>query len=268
MPVPIHVVDAFAERPFAGNPAAVCLLDAPRPDAWMQSLAAEMRHSETAFLVREGAAWRLRWMTPKVEVDLCGHGTLAAAHVLLAEALAPHDAPIHFVTRSGALSARAVGNEPGVVEMDFPCTPPGVTPEDEAILHALHVRCLAFAQRLGLALVEVDSEAEVRECAPDFKALAAAFPGLVVVTGPSEDPAYHFVSRCFAPGKGIDEDPVTGSAHCALAPWWGTRLGRSDLVGYQASQRGGVVRVRVDGPRVHLSGRAVTVLRGSVPDGV
>jgi predicted PhzF superfamily epimerase YddE/YHI9 len=261
MAVPLFQVDAFADRPFGGNPAAVCLLDAPAPDGWMRDVAAEMNLSETAFAWREGDARRLRWFTPRVEVDLCGHATLATAHVLFARG----ETGARFLTRSGELVAARRG---GWIELDFPALPVRETTPPAGLAAALGAAPVAVGESRFDCVVELESEEVVRGLRPDFAALAALDARGVIVT--SRGAKYDFVSRCFFPGVGIDEDPVTGSAHCALAPYWAERLGRSEMTGYQASARGGVVRVRLAPDRVFLSGRAVTVLEGRLvvpPDG-
>lgn len=265
MPVPIFQVDAFTNRPFAGNPAAVCLLNGPAPDAWMQQVAAEMNLSETAFLYLEasGQAQRLRWFTPTMEVDLCGHATLATAHVLWAEGGLPADLPAVFESRSGRLTARRVGDW---IELDFPATPVAEDPlgpeELGPLAQALEATILSAGRSRFDLLVELASEAEVRALAPDFRRLASLPVRGVIATSRSDAAEFDFVSRFFAPRAGVDEDPVTGSAHCCLAPFWAARLGRHELVGHQVSARGGIVRVRVADDRVLLSGQAVTVLRG------
>ena len=261
--LPLFGVDAFTEAPFRGNPAAVCLLDGPREDDWMQSVAAEMNLSETAFVRPDGDGFRLRWFTPAVEVDLCGHATLASAHVLWAEGRVSAADAIRFHTRSGVLTV--VRRDDGI-EMDFPATPPEPALPPSGLLAALN---LGLAGRLVCRtrfdyLVEADGEAAVRQARPDFRALRDVEARGVIVTARSDDPAYDFVSRFFAPASGVDEDPVTGSAHCALAPFWAKRLGRAALVGRQVSARGGVVRVEVKGDRVGLGGKAVTAWRGEL----
>lgn len=261
MPEPIFVVDAFAERPFAGNPAGVCLLTAPRPDAWMQQVAAEMRHAETAFLLREGAVWRLRWFTPAVEVDLCGHATLASAHLLREQGLAKDGDTIRFATRSGEL--RAVAREDGV-EIDLPLAPATECAAPAGLAEALGVSIVRFGTGCGYGIAEVKAERDVRAASPDFRRLASIPPAGVAVTARSDDARFDFVSRFFAPALGIDEDPVTGSAHCTLVDWWSRALGKTSLVAHQVSARGGVLRVRAEGGRALLAGRAVTVLRGEM----
>lgn len=258
MSLPIYVVDAFTDRPFAGNPAAICLLDAPADAAWMQRVAAEMNLSETAFLVREGEGFRLRWFTPEVEVDLCGHATLAAAHVLWSERLLPVDQPARFWTRSGELVATRAGAR---IELDFPALPVEAAVAPAALVEALGVSPIEAARRGDDWLLVLESEAEVRALRPDFGALRKlGCTATVTARGGEVD----FVSRFFAPGKGIDEDPVTGSAHCRLAPFWAARIGRSELEAFQASPRGGRLTVRVEGERVRLGGEAVIVLRGQL----
>jgi PhzF family phenazine biosynthesis protein len=261
---PIFHVDAFTERPFAGNPAAVCLLSAPRGDAWRQGIAAEMNLAETAFLERAGSDWNLRWFTPTVEVDLCGHATLASAHVLWEENLADPDSAIAFHSRSGLLSASRSG---GLIELDFPAEPATAGPAPAELLAALSIKEARSTGRNRLDyLIEVEDEAIVRALVPDFRAIAAACGSGrgVIVTAASAVPEHDFVSRYFAPAAGIDEDPVTGSTHCCLGPFWGEKLGKRELSGYQASARGGTVRVRLAGDRVFLGGRAITVSRGKL----
>jgi PhzF family phenazine biosynthesis protein len=262
--VRIYQVDAFAEGPFAGNPAAVCLLPASpaREDVWMQAVAAEMNLSETAFLVERGDGWGLRWFTPQTEVDLCGHATLAGAHVLFREEGRPAGEPLRFHTRSGVLVAELRGE---AIELDFPATPAEPAEPPAELLAAVGARPVASGRSRFDWLLEVASEQEVRELSPDFAALRRIETrGIMVTARAPAGSEYDFVSRFFAPHEGVDEDPVTGSAHCCLAPWWGAKLGRQEMTGYQASRRGGLVRVRLAGDRVRLGGRAVTVLRGEL----
>ncbi|MDR3639391.1 MAG: PhzF family phenazine biosynthesis protein [Isosphaeraceae bacterium] len=255
-------VDAFTDRPFAGNPAAICVLPAPRDDAWMQNVAREMNLSETAFLVPEGDSFRLRWFTPAVEVDLCGHATLASAHALWEEGFLGQDAPARFQTRSGLLMAHRDGTW---IELDFPALPVRERISEVESLAATLGGPVRFAGRSTYdLLVEVGSEESVRALRPDMGRLAALPVRGVIVTSRATSPGFDFVSRFFAPAVGVDEDPVCGSAHCCLAPFWAERLGKSELLGYQASPRGGVVRVRLRGPRVLLGGQAVTVLKGEL----
>lgn len=261
MALPIVHVDAFTDRPFTGNPAAVCLLSAIRDDAWMQQVAREMNLSETAFVLRSGSELGLRWFTPTVEVDLCGHATLATAHVLWQQGFLAPNQPARFVTRSGVLTAEKKG---AWIEMDFPATPAEPSAIVDGLESALGVKATFIGRTRFDYLAEVDAENTVRALRPDFVALRQIKVRGVMVTSRASSAGYDFVSRFFAPGSGIDEDPVTGSAHCCLAPFWKERLGRDDLVGYQASARGGVVRTRCVGDRVHLSGQAVTVARGQL----
>ena len=261
IPQPFTQVDAFADRPFAGNPAAVCVLPGPRDEGWMQLVAREMNLAETAFLVRRTDGYDLRWFTPVSEVDLCGHATLASAHVLWDEGHLAPDAQARFHTRSGLLTA---ARSDGLIWLDFPATPAVTAPAPPELERGLGVR-LRFVGRTPFDyLVEVDSEATVRELAPDVTLLARLPVRGVIVTAASATTGREFVSRFFAPAVGVPEDPVTGSAHCALAPFWGARLGRTELSGYQASARGGLVRVRLVGDRVQLGGQAVSVLRGAL----
>jgi predicted PhzF superfamily epimerase YddE/YHI9 len=237
----------------------VCLLSGPAEDAWMQQVASEMNLSETAFLLPEGDGHRLRWFTPAVEVKLCGHATLASAHVLWEAGRLKPDEPARFHTRSGLLT---VERGPQGMTMDFPACPAEACPPGDGLPAVLGVRA-AYVGKNGMDyLVEVENERAVRSLRPDSARLKEFGVRGVIVTARSDEPAYDFVSRFFAPGAGIDEDPVTGSAHCCLGPYWAGRLGKRDLVGYQASARGGVVRVGVRGDRVLLGGRAVTVVRG------
>jgi PhzF family phenazine biosynthesis protein len=262
MPQPIIQVDAFADRPFTGNPAAVCILPGPREEGWMRGVAAEMNLSETAFLHPEDDGWRLRWFTPEVEVDLCGHATLATAHVLWEGGHLAADEQARFHTRSGLLTATRAGEW---IELDFPAKPLLDAPAPEGLAEALGVTPVHVGRSHFDVLVEAASEAEVRQLRPDLGRLMAVEARGVIVTARAEEGAeYDFVSRFFAPRVGVNEDPVTGSAHCVLAPYWAAKLGRDELVGFQASRRGGTVRVRSAGDRVHLGGRAVTVLRGEL----
>jgi PhzF family phenazine biosynthesis protein len=256
-------VDAFASGPFTGNPAAVCLLEEPADPGWMQAVAAEMNLSETAFVRTVAAAdpghFELRWFTPTVEVDLCGHATLASAHVIWEHDRRAAGKPLKFETRSGKLTAIRAGD---AVELDFPTDQVTPAAPDPGMLDALGVAARNAARgRIGW-LLELADERAVRAARPDFTRLAAF--EIAVLTASSDDPAFDFVSRCFGPKFGIDEDPVTGSSHCALAPYWADRLGKRELTAYQASKRGGVVHVRLDGDRTHLAGRAVTVATGEL----
>lgn len=255
-------IDAFTEAPFRGNPAAVCLLDRERDAAWMQSVGSEMNLSETAFLLPRSDGWSLRWFTPAVEVDLCGHATLASAHALWEERLLAPSATARFHTRSGLLTARKNGDW---IELDFPATLEQRSDPPPALLKALGIAAPRYVGRNKFDyIVEVGSEDEVRRLQPDHAVLRQIPVRGVIVTSRSANGEFDFVSRFFAPGSGIDEDPVTGSAHCCLTPYWAERLGKNELIAYQASPRGGMLRVRIDGDRVKLAGRAVTVLRGEL----
>ena len=263
--VPLFQVDSFTDERFRGNPAAVCLLDRPADATWMQSVAAEMNLAETAFVVPADGAYALRWFTPTTEVPLCGHATLASAHVLWETARLDAHTPARFDTASGRLECRRVA-EAGI-EMDFPAevpTPAVATDMPVRLDDALRARAVHVARGRTHCLVELADEATVRELRPDLAMLTELDANGVIVTAASDDSEFDFVSRYFAPRVGIPEDPVTGAAHCMLAPWWANRLGRTELVGRQVSSRGGIVRVRVDGDRVHLGGQAVTVVRGEL----
>ncbi|GGY31036.1 PhzF family phenazine biosynthesis protein [Streptomyces djakartensis] len=268
----IRIVDAFTDRPFSGNPAGVLLLndaDAFPDDTWLQNVALEVNHAETAFAhplpEGGGADWALRWFTPAAEVAMCGHATLATAHVL--HTSGAHEGPVRFATRSGVLVATPADD--GCVTLDFPTAP--LTPVDapDGLAQALGAEPLtAFdtGPNVGDLLVEVADEQTVHGLRPDLRALAAHSTRGVIATARAEDPArgYDFVSRCFFPNVGIDEDPVTGSAHTALAPFWAERLSRPGLTGLQASPRSGRVRTELRGDRTLLTGRAVTVIEGEL----
>ncbi len=254
-------VDAFTDRPFAGNPAAVCVLPAPQSDTWMQQVAREMNLSETAFLLKQEDGYSLRWFTPAVEVDLCGHATLASAHTLWTEGHLPPDTEARFHTRSGLLTAQRQGDW---IELNFPAKLSEAIAPPPDLLESLDTTATYIGKNEYDYLVEVESEAMVRAMKPDFTRLRSLPVRGVIVTSRSSDPQFDFVSRFFAPAAGVDEDPVTGSAHCALAPHWGDRLQKTEFLAYQASARGGVVRVRWEGDRVILGGQAVTVMRGEL----
>jgi PhzF family phenazine biosynthesis protein len=261
MSIALYQVDAFAARPFAGNPAAVCLLPEPRGESWMQDVAREMNVSETAFLHREGDGWGLRWFTPAVEVALCGHATLASAHVLWETGALAAEAAAHFYTRSGLLTAARNGDG---IELNFPSKPAEPAEAPVGLLEALGAAPLVVGRSAFDYLVEVESDAAVRGLKPDFRRLAEIPVRGVIVTSRCDQPGFDFVSRFFAPASGVNEDPVTGSAHCTLGPYWQGRLKRDQFTACQASARGGVVKVRVAGHRVFLGGQAVTVLRGEL----
>ncbi|MBI3873175.1 MAG: PhzF family phenazine biosynthesis protein [candidate division Zixibacteria bacterium] len=261
MGLTIHQVDAFTDQPFGGNPAAVCILPEPRDPVWMQNVAMEMNLSETAFLLRHDDGFDLRWFTPALEVDLCGHATLASAHVLWETGELSPAETARFHTKSGLLTATRQGEW---IELDFPATPEkAVTPQVE-LAQALGVKPQYVGQSIFDYLVEVDSEDTVRELSPDLNLLKSVETRGVIVTARAAGPGYDFVSRFFAPLSGVAEDPVTGSAHCCLAPFWAARLNKTEMVARQVSKRGGTVRVRLNGDRVLLCGQAVTVLRGEL----
>jgi len=261
MGLAIVQVDAFTDTPFKGNPAAVCVLPAPRDEAWMQAVAREMNLSETAFLQPQDGGFALRWFTPAVEVALCGHATVASAHVLWTEGHLDRDRQARFHTKSGLLTADRRGDW---IELDFPANPAAPAAAPAGLATALGVEPKHVGKSRFDYLVEVDAEATVRTLAPDHAALARLPVRGVMVTSRADTPGFDFVSRFFAPGSGIPEDPATGSSHCTLGPFWAERLGKREFVAYQASARGGTLRVRLDGDRVKLGGRAVTVLRGEL----
>jgi PhzF family phenazine biosynthesis protein len=260
MPLNYYLVDAFTAEPFAGNPAAVYLLERWPADDWLQRVAREMNQAETAFLVREAEGFRLRWFTPLVEVDLCGHATLASAHALWGIGAALRER-IVFQTRSGPLTA-APADE--LIELDFPLLPEQPTIAPPVLVEALGVKPVYVGASRHDLIVEVGSEAEVRRANPNFTLLAQVATRGVILTSRSGDARFDFVSRFFAPAAGINEDPVTGSAHCCLADFWQKRLHEISFRAFQASPRGGIVHVRVAGNRAVLGGQAVTVARGEL----
>jgi PhzF family phenazine biosynthesis protein len=265
MTLRLFTVDSFTREAFAGNPAGVCILESPADERWMAALAAEMKHSETAYLSPRGPAeFDLRWFTPKVEVELCGHATLASAHVLWNECGVPRTGAIRFHTKSGVLTCVTAGDR---IEMDFPAKLCVETVVPADLSRALGVTPRFVGKNEFDYLVEVESEEVVRRASPDFPALRRLPVRGVIVTAPSASREHDFVSRFFAPGAGIDEDPVTGSAHCCLAPFWAERLGKREMKAFQASERGGTVWVRVAGDRVVLGGQAVTVWKGELRTG-
>jgi len=262
MSVPICVVDAFTSEPFRGNPAAICFPVDMADAGWMQSVAAEMNLSETSFVVRDGEEWQLRWFTPSVEVDLCGHATLAAAHALWHSGRVAGDQPIRFRTcRSGVLICRQT---PEGIQMDFPSRPATLSEPPEELVLGLGMRPIWTGHSADDLLCELSDESGVRALKPDFGVLGRIPVRGVIVTARSSLKGFDVVSRFFAPASGIDEDPVTGSAHCTLAPFWSARLGRDVLRGWQASRRGGAVGMRMAGDRVELLGSAVTVWTGQL----
>ncbi|HEX3108467.1 MAG TPA: PhzF family phenazine biosynthesis protein [Thermoanaerobaculia bacterium] len=252
-------VDAFADSAFKGNPAAVCILDRERDAAWMQNVAKEMNLSETAFLLHHADGFGLRWFTPAVEVALCGHATLASAHALWEERVLETDARFH--TLSGLLTATRNGD---LIELDFPTKAEEPAEAPPLLIESLGVKPVYVGRNQFDYLIEVATEDELRALDPDHARLRTIPVRGVIVTARSSDPRFDFVSRFFAPGSGVDEDPVTGSAHCALTPYWSKKLGKTEMTAYQASARGGVVHVRLAGDRVKLGGRAITVFRGEL----
>lgn len=254
----LHVVDAFTCTPFAGNPAAVCLREQPADESWMKSVAREMNLSETAFLHPIPGGFSLRWLTPAVEVKLCGHATLASAHTLWMTGTVPPEEPVRFHTLSGWLTCRREGEW---IAMDFPAVKGHMTEAPAGLAAALGAEPRSCVRNAMDLLIEVADEATVRGLSPNFSALALLPVRGVVVTSRSTAEKYDFVSRFFAPAAGVNEDPVTGSAHCALGPFWQERLGKSDFTAYQASARGGTVKVSVRGDRVILRGQAVLMSR-------
>lgn len=261
MPTPLLHVDAFADAPFTGNPAAVCLLDGARPADWMQALAAELNLPATVFVVGASDGFALRWFSPLAELTLCGHGTLAAAHALWETARLPSTEPARFATCSGPLSATS---REGWIAIDLPAEVATACAAPVGLLDALGAKARWVGRNRLDYVIEIEDEAAVKALAPDLGALLAIETRGVIVTARGSTPGIDFVSRFFAPRVGIPEDAVTGSAHCALAPLWASRLGTPRLTARQLSPRGGLVRASVEAGRVVLSGQAVTVLRGEL----
>jgi PhzF family phenazine biosynthesis protein len=254
-------VDAFTNKPFAGNPAGVCLLSAPGDERWMQAVAAEMNLPATGFLCRHEDGFRLRWFTPTVEDDMCGHATLASAHILWEVGWLGRAERAQFYTRGGVLRAKCRADW---IELDFPALSEEPATISQAYTDALGITPI-YVGRIGAKhLLEVGTEDAVRGLKPDFAA-PRRLPGRgIVVTSRAAPAGYDFVSRYFAPWMGVDEDPVTGSNHCGLGPFWGKRLGKKELKAYQASARGGEIRIRLGDERVYLSGQAVTISKGEL----
>ncbi|MFM8932278.1 MAG: PhzF family phenazine biosynthesis protein [Gemmataceae bacterium] len=261
MTQPFLVVDAFTSQPFQGNPAAVVPLDRWPSDAWLQNVAMEMNHAETAFLVPAGSGHHLRWFTPAVEDDLCGHATLAAAKALDHLNLWPAKGPVRFQTRSGELRVNRQGSQ---FELDFPVLPPVPCPAPPNLLQALAATPVHIGKNSMDYLVELPDEKALRDLRPDLKLLGTVPCRGVIVTAPSDNSQFDCVSRFFAPAVGVDEDPVTGSAHCCLAEFWSKKTGKHDLIGNQASRRGGIVTMRLRENRVFLGGQAVVVSEGKL----
>jgi PhzF family phenazine biosynthesis protein len=251
----LFLVDAFTNKPFSGNPAAVCILEKPQEGKWLQAVAKEMNLSETAFILKTNQNYNLRWFTPVTEVDLCGHGTLSAAHILWESGLVPSDTPINFETKSGILLAL---KNKDWIELDFPLITQTEIPCPANLIEALK-STPTYTGRKGKAdfIVEVENESTLRNLKPNFELLKEICRG-IAVTCRSESKEFDFISRYFAPKEGINEDPVTGSAHCCLGPYWAKKLAKNNLTAYQASQRGGVVKMNVKNNRVILSGQALT----------
>jgi PhzF family phenazine biosynthesis protein len=265
MTITLWQIDAFCSEPFAGNPAAVCLLDKPREDSWLQAVAAEMNLSETAFLQKRETddtnAYNLRWFTPVTEVDLCGHATLASAHALWQENHSANQTALRFYTKSGWLTAI---RHPHGIQLDFPSdvVRPIIAPQ--GLAESLGAEPKSVSEGKFDYLIELDSADTLRTLKPNFQGLLALGKRGCIVTAASDSAEFDFVSRFFAPAVGIHEDPVTGSAHCALGPFWRERLGRQELIAFQASPRGGKLQVRVEEDRVHITGQAVTIFQGDL----
>ncbi len=261
MAIPLWHIDAFTERPFAGNPAAVVFLDGARDERWYQAVAEEMNLAETAFVSPRDDGFALRWFTPSVEVDLCGHATLASAHFLWDSGRLAPAAVARFFTKSGVLLARRLADR---IVLDFPATPAAPAPTPDELVSSLGAAPAWVGRSIFDVVARYDDPAVVRAMRPDFARLARVPARGVIVTAPSDVDGVDFISRFFGPEVAVPEDPVTGSAHCALGPLWAGLLGKQDLVGFQASARGGVVHVAVRGERVELGGGAVTVVRGEL----
>ncbi len=254
-------VNAFSDQAFNGNPAAVCLLDTAKPDSWMQSVAAQMNLSETAFLTPLGNAFSLRWFTPLKEVDMCGHATLASAHILWQQGIADKQDTIHFDTLSGELTATLQND---CIELDFPrlSLKPIETPRE--LIEILGITPTFSAMFGEKHLFEIEDQQQLEQLTPDFSALKSIPARGVSITCKSRDSKYDFVSRYFAPWVGINEDPANGSSHCALTPYWANHFGKNELTAYQASERGGELTLRLAGDRVKISGKAITVLKAEL----
>jgi PhzF family phenazine biosynthesis protein len=261
MKIPLFQIDAFTSEPFKGNPAAVCLLNEEIPDSQMQKIALEMNLSETAFLLEENGGYRLRWFTPVTEVNLCGHATLASAYLLFNKSFMSRDQLIYFYTRSGELQAMMAD---GWVTLNFPAFEEKPFIETDKVREALGVNPVEVVKSGENVIVELETSDEVRNLNPDFIKLMKIPLHGVAVTARSDVPEYDFISRYFAPWVGIDEDPVTGSAHACLGPYWRKRLKKKKMIAYQASARGGVVKVEIQGNRVLLGGQAILILEGEL----
>lgn len=258
----IYQVDAFTDKPFSGNPAGVCVLSEKVTDEWMQKVAREMSLSETAFLIKQDNGYNLRWFTPATEVELCGHATLASAHILWEQNYMSKNEEAIFYTKSGILTAKNIDN--GWIELNFPTEPENETNIPAGLLESLGVQAKYIGKNRFDYIIEVGSEEEVRNLCPDFTALGKITCMGVIVTSKSASKDYDFVSRNFAPGVGINEDPVTGSAHCCLAPYWMKRLGKNQFIARQISERGGILKVRLGDDRVYIGGKAVTAFKAEL----
>jgi PhzF family phenazine biosynthesis protein len=254
----IYQVDSFTQTPYSGNPAGVCVLENHADDSWMQNIACEMNCAETAFLVKNGGSYKLRWFSPAVEVELCGHATLAAAHILWETESVPKDKEIIFNTLSGRLTARMTN---GLIWLDFPTIPAEETAPPLGLERSLGEKILWCGKNRFDYLIELTSEEAVRQCSPDYKSLRTIPMRGCIITSRASSPAYNIVSRFFAPAIGIDEDPVTGSAHCCLAPFWHKRLDLLEFTSYQASKRGGYIHMILNDDRVMIGGSAVTIFK-------
>lgn len=257
----IWQIDSFTNKACYGNPAGVCILEKPAEDKWMQLVAREMNLSETAFIFPEKSGYHLRWFTPQDEVDLCGHATLATAHLLFEKKWVPDYKIIHFHTKSGLLKARY---DQGWIELDFPSEEDQESGYDQFLAEAFMTEPLYIGRNRMDYILEVDSEKTLRNLTPDMEALKKLDLRGFIVTSSSEDPQFDFISRFFAPALGIDEDPVTGSAHCCLGPYWMRKTGKKSFTAFQASERGGILKVRVEGNRILISGQAVTVFEAEL----
>jgi len=261
MKIPIYQVDAFTDQPFRGNPAGVCFLFNPRPNQWMQCVAQEMNLSETAFLLPENNGYRLRWFTPAIEVDLCGHATLASAHILWETGRLVKDKMAEFYSRSGLLTARLEGDW---IQLNFPVKRLELITIPEELSSLLGVTPIFVGKNQFDYLVEVENEEILRSLQPDMTRLSQIPVRGVIVTCAATTPGYDFMSRFFAPRVGVPEDPVTGSAHCCLGPYWGEKLHKRSMLAYQASPRGGELHLHLDDDRVIIAGKAVTILQGEL----
>ncbi|MFC0561561.1 PhzF family phenazine biosynthesis protein [Halalkalibacter alkalisediminis] len=262
MTTPIYVVDAFTNQAFKGNPAAVCVLSTSQDDIWMQNIAAEMNLSETAFLHPYKDGYSLRWFTPNTEVDLCGHATLASAHILWELGHMNSEQPIRFYTKSGVLTASKSGEW---IELDFPSEQPkqeNIYPKE--LIEGLGIQPLYVGRNRFDYLIEIDSEQMLRELNPNFSLLEQIDTRGIIVTSKSPSTEYDFFSRCFFPAVGVNEDPVTGSAHCCLGPYWQEKLNKNEFLAYQASKRGGILKIKLHNDRVFLLGQAITILRSEL----